>query len=83
MVSTQEIRKPRITRKGKKTDNEEKMREAKERGKTGMWATTQNRGETEQKEKRKTKKSEMNGEGSEEGEKRLEEDIRAWYICIW
>ena len=40
----------------KKKDNVEKMREAKERGKTGIWATTQNRGEIEQKEKRKQKR---------------------------
>ena len=46
-----------------------------------MWATTQDRKETEQKEKRNRKESEMHGEGCEDGEggarKRTSEDVRA------
>ena len=49
------------------------MREAKERGKTGCGQ--QNKKETQQKEGRKHKESEMNGEGCEEGEREPEEDI--------
>ena len=52
---------------GQKTEYIEKMREAKERGKTGCGQ--QNKKETQQKEGRKHKESEMNGEGREEGER--------------
>lgn len=52
---------------GQKTENVEKMREARERGKTGCGQ--QNKKEPQQKEGRKHKESGMNGEGCEEGER--------------
>ena len=52
---------------GQKAENVEKMSEARERGKMGCGQ--QNKKETQQKEGRKHKESEMNGEGCEEGER--------------
>ena len=54
-------------KRGKKTKNIKKMREARERGKTRCGQ--QNKKETQQEEGRKHKESEMNGEGCEEGQR--------------
>ena len=62
---------------GRKTKNIIKMREARERGKTGCGQ--QNKEEPQQEEGRKHKESGMNGEGCEEGErgarKRTSQDV--------
>ena len=62
---------------GQKTKHIKKMREARERGKTGC--RQQNKKETQQEEGRKHKESGMNGEGCEEGErgarKRTSQDV--------
>lgn len=57
------------TRKGPKNRKCRKNERRKRKKQKRMWATTQDRKETEQKEKRNRKESEMHGEGCEKGER--------------